>query len=143
MRIFDVSRVGYTPRIRIINLVDILFVLLLFFIATTTFRLATKEPTAVKLSLPEAKTAEEVGKQKTNQLRITVAPNGEIYLDQQRIGLPGLEKSLREAKEKNPDLVLEFSADKSVSYGTVVAVVDSARAAGIRNITAFTKKSVQ
>ena len=143
MRIFDVSRVGYTPRIRIINLVDILFVLLLFFIATTTFRLATKEPTAVKLSLPEAKTAEEVGKQKTNQLRITVAPNGEIYLDQQRVGLPGLEKSLREAKEKNPDLVLEFSADKSVSYGTVVAVVDAARAAGIRNITAFTKKSVQ
>ena len=143
MRIFDVSRVGYTPRIRIINLVDILFVLLLFFIATTTFRLATKEPTAVKLSLPEAKTAEEVGKQKTNQLRITVAPNGEIYLDQQRVGLPGLEKSLREAKEKNPNLVLEFSADKSVSYGTVVAVVDAARAAGIRNITAFTKKSVQ
>ncbi len=143
MRIFDVSRVGYTPRIRIINLVDILFVLLLFFIATTTFRLATKEPTAVKLSLPEAKTAEEVGRQKTNQLRITVAPNGEIYLDQQRIGLPGLEKSLREAIEKNPNLVLEFSADKSVSYGTVVAVVDAARAAGIRNITAFTKKSVQ
>ena len=143
MRIFDVSRVAYTPRIRIINLVDILFVLLLFFIATTTFRLATKEPTAVKLSLPEAKTAEEVGKQKTNQLRITVAPNGEIYLDQQRVGLPGLEKSLREAREKNPNLVLEFSADKSVSYGTVVAVVDAARAAGIRNITAFTKKSVQ
>jgi len=57
MRIFDVSRVGYTPRIRIINLVDILFVLLLFFIATTTFRYATNEPSAVKLSLPEAKTA--------------------------------------------------------------------------------------
>ena len=143
MRIFDVSRVGYTPRIRIINLVDILFVLLLFFIATTTFRFATNEPTAVKLSLPEAKTAEEVGKQKSNQLRITLAPNGEIYLDQQRVGLPALEKSLRDAKEKNPNLVLEFSADKSVSYGTVVAVVDAARAAGIRNITAFTKKSVQ
>jgi hypothetical protein len=44
MRIFDVSRSGYTPRIRIINLVDILFILLLFFIATTTFRIATKEP---------------------------------------------------------------------------------------------------
>ena len=54
MRIFDVSRAGYTPRIRIINLVDILFILLLFFIATTTFRFAAKEPTAVKLSLPEA-----------------------------------------------------------------------------------------
>jgi len=143
MRIFDVSRTGYTPRIRIINLVDILFVLLLFFIATTTFRIATKEPSAVKLSLPEAKTAEEVGKQKTNQLRVTVAPDGAIYLDKDRIAVAGLEKALREAKQKNPDLVLELSADKNTSYGTVVSVVDAARAADIRNITAFTKKSVR
>jgi len=50
---------------------------------------------------------------------------------------------LREAKQKNPNLVLELSADKTVSYGTVVSVVDAARAAEIRNITAFTKKSVR
>jgi biopolymer transport protein ExbD len=143
MRIFDVSRAGYTPRIRIINLVDILFILLLFFIATTTFRIATKEPSAVKLSLPEAKTAEEVGKQKTDQLRVTVAPDGAIYLDKDRVSVAGLEKALREAKQKNPNLVLELSADKNVSYGAVVSVVDAARAADIRNITAFTKKSVQ
>jgi len=143
MRIFDVSRAGYTPRIRIINLVDILFILLLFFIATTTFRIAAKEPTGVKLSLPEAKTAEEVGKQKSNQLRITVAESGTIYLDSERIAVSGLEQALREAKQKNPNLVLELSADKSASYGAVVSVVDAARAADIRNITAFTKKSVQ
>src|SRR5437867_12560686 len=111
MRIFDVSRAGYTPRIRIINLVDILFILLLFFIATTTFRIAAKEPTAVKLSLPEAKTAEQVGKQKTNQLRITVTPDDKIYIDKDRIAVSALEKALREAKQKNPNLVLELSAD--------------------------------
>jgi biopolymer transport protein ExbD len=143
MRIFDVSRAGYTPRIRIINLVDILFILLLFFIATTTFRIAAKEPTAVKLSLPEAKTAEEVGRQKSNQLRVTVVPSGAIFLDNERIAPGTLEKALRDAKEKNPNLVLELSADKDVSYGTVVSVVDAARAVDIRNITAFTKKSVQ
>ena len=44
---------------------------------------------------------------------------------------------------KNPDLVLELSADKNASYGTIVSVVDAARVAGIKNITAFTKKSVQ
>jgi biopolymer transport protein ExbD len=140
MRIFEVSRGNYVPRIRIINLVDILFILLLFFIATTTFRFAAKEPTAVKLQLPEAKTAEEVGKSKSNQLRVTVTPDGAIYLDKNRIAVSGLEKALREAKQKNPDLVLELSADKSTSYGTVVSVVDAARAADIRNITAFTKK---
>ena len=39
----------------------LLFILLIFFIATTTFRMAS--PVAVKLALPEAKTAEELGKQ--------------------------------------------------------------------------------
>ena len=52
---------------------------------------ARKEPTAVKLSLPEAKTAEEVGKEKLNQIRITVTPDGAIYLDRERIAALELE----------------------------------------------------
>jgi biopolymer transport protein ExbD len=143
MRIFDVSRAGYTPRIRIINLVDILFILLLFFIATTTFRSAMTEPSAVKLSLPEAKTAEAVGRQRSNQLQVSVDPSGVIRLGGEPIPAGALEKALREQKQKNPNLVLELAADKNVSYGVIVSVVDAARAADIRNITAFTKKSVQ
>jgi len=126
-----------------INLVDILLNLLIFFIASTTFRVLTNEPTAVKVSLPEAKTAEEVGKEQSNHIRITVTADDAIYLNKERVPLNGLEKVLRDAKTKNPNVLLEFSADKSVNYGTVVAVVDAARAAGIRDITAFTKKSVQ
>jgi biopolymer transport protein ExbD len=57
--------------------------------------------------------------------------------------LSTLEKSLREAKAKDPKVQVQFSADKSVSYGTVVAIVDAARAAGISDLTAFTKKSAQ
>ena len=66
MRIFEVSRAGYVPKIRIINLVDILLVLLLFLFATTTFRVDS--PAAVRLSLPEAKAAEELGKEKIKHL---------------------------------------------------------------------------
>jgi biopolymer transport protein ExbD len=39
-------------------------------------------------------------------------------------------------------VLVELSADKNASYGTVVAIVDAARVAGIHNITAFTQKSV-
>jgi biopolymer transport protein ExbD len=141
MQIFNVTRSSYTPRIRIINLVDILFILLLFFIATTTFRM--DQPNAVKLNLPEAKTAEALGKQKLDHVTISVTSNDVIFVNQQKVNLDVLEKLLREAKAKNPDVLLEFSADKNVNYGTVVAVVDAARDAGLRNITAFTKKSVK
>ncbi len=141
MRIFEVSRAGYVPKIRIINLVDILLVLLLFLFATTTFRVDS--PSAVKLSLPEAKSAEELGKEKIERLLITIGPDETIYVDSRSVGLGALEQVLTEAKTQNPRVTLQLSADKQVSYGRVVAIVDAARVAGIQEITAFTKKSVQ
>jgi biopolymer transport protein ExbD len=141
MRIFEPSKAQRPPVIRVINLVDVLFILLIFFIATTTFRATS--PTAVKLVLPEAKTAEEVGREKVDRLNIAVGSDETIYLDNKPVALSVLEKALRDAKEKNPKVQVQFSADKTVSYGTVVAIVDAARSAGIPDITAFTKKSAK
>lgn len=141
MHIFETTKSHRTPVIRVINLVDVLFILLIFFIATTTFR--ANSPTAVKLVLPEAKTAEEVGREKVERLSIAVSSDETIYLDNKPIALSTLEQTLRDAKEKNPKVQVQFSADKTVSYGTVVAIVDAARAAGIPDITAFTKKSAR
>src|SRR6266851_4921110 len=141
MRIFEPSNAKRSPIIRVINLVDVLFILLIFFIATTTFRATL--PTAVKLALPEAKTAEEIGREKVDRLNIAVGSDETIYLDNKPVALSVLEKALRDAKEKNPKLQVQFSADKTVSYGTVVAIVDAARSAGIPDITAFTKKSAK
>lgn len=140
MRIFENKRTDYVPKIRIINLVDILLVLLLFLFTTTTFRV--EAPSAVKLALPEARTAEEIGKEKVDRLLITVGADETIYVGQQAITLDGLAETLQEARATNPNVVLQFSADKQVSYGRVVAIVDAAREAGIQNLTAFTRKSV-
>ena len=141
MRIFQPTKPPRPQTIRLINLVDVLFILLIFFIATTTFRASL--PTAVKLALPEAKTAEEIGREKVDRLSIAVGSDETIYLDNKPVALSVLEKALREAKEKNPAVQVQFSADKTVSYGTVVAIVDAARSAGIPDITAFTKKSAK
>jgi len=142
MRLFEMSKSHRTPSIRMINLVDILLNLLIFFIASTTFRMAKTEMNAVKVALPEARTGEEAGKTKIAHLQITVTPDQRIFLDKEQIGLVALEKALRDAKSKDAAVTVELSADKNVSYGTVVSIVDAARAAGIQNITAFTKKSV-
>ena len=141
MRIFEPAKSQRPPAIRLINLVDVLFILLIFFVATTTFRAGM--PTAVKLALPEAKTAEEIGREKVDRVSIAVGADEVVYLDNKPIALDALEKSLREAKAKNPQVQVQFSADKSVTYGTVVTIVDAARAAGISDLTAFTKKSAK
>jgi|GEM_PF-738265 len=142
MRLVEMSQRHRTPSIRMINLVDILLNLLIFFIASTTFRVAKKEATAVKLTLPDARTAEAVGKTEIPRLRVVVAPDNKIYLDGEPATLATLENALTAARRKNIHTILELSADKSASYGTVVGIVDAARAAGIRDITAFTKKTV-
>ena len=141
MRIFEPAKSQRPPAIRLINLVDVLFILLIFFVATTTFRAGM--PTAVKLALPEAKTAEEIGREKVERVSIAVGADEVVYLNNKPIALDALEKSLREAKAKNPQVQVQFSADKSVTYGTVVTIVDAARAAGISDLTAFTKKSAK
>lgn len=141
MRIFEPAKSQRPPAIRLINLVDVLFILLIFFVATTTFRAGM--PTAVKLALPEAKTAEEIGREKVERISIAVGSDETIYLDSKPIALEALEKSLREAKTKNPQVQVQFLADKTVSYGRVVEIVDAARAAGISDLTAFTKKSAR
>jgi len=142
MRLIEMSPRHRTPSIRMINLVDILLNLLIFFIATTTFRGVQKEPTAVKLTLPEAHTAEPVGKVEIPRLRITVTPDNQVYLDKNPVTLEALAKMLKTARAKNPRTVLELSADKAASYGTIVGIVDAARLAGIRDITAFTQKTI-
>ena len=142
MRIFEMSQRHRTPSIRMINLVDILLNLLIFFIASTTFRLAQKEQTAVKVTLPEARTAEAIGKTEIPHLRVTVAPDNKIYLDQNPVTLEALEQALKAAPGKNIHAIVELNADKGASYGTIVGIVDAARVAGIRDITAFTKKSI-
>ncbi|HUJ70734.1 MAG TPA: biopolymer transporter ExbD [Verrucomicrobiae bacterium] len=141
MRIFETHKTLRPPVLRVINLVDVLFILLIFFIATTTFR--ANSPTAVKLVLPEAKTAEAVGREKIQRISIAVGPDEQIYLDNKQVDVSVLEAALRQAKENNPNLQVQFSADRTVSYGRVVAIVDAARAAGIPDITAFTKKSAR
>ncbi len=140
MRIFDLSKSSRAPRIRIINLVDILFILLIFFIATTTFRV--ESPATVRVTLPQARTAEEIGRRVVERVLITIGADETLYYNETPIPLRALEIRLREARNQHPDLEVEFSADRSVSYGMVVAVVDAARAAGIVHLTAFTRKSL-
>jgi biopolymer transport protein ExbD len=126
--------------INITPLIDIVFQLLIFFVVTTTFR--AHVPLAVQLELPEAKTAEELGKQQIERLEIKIGPDETIYVNDKPVAAEKLADTFSAAKRKNPNVLLQLSADKRVSYGTIVTVMDAARDAGIRNVTAFTKRSV-
>jgi len=127
------SKPKRAPTIIIVALIDILVVLLIFFMVTTTF---IRQP-AVQITLPKSKTGKEV--QREQGLVLTLAPDGRMFLNADPVTADTLGPRLRDAKARNPDVVLELRADQKTTLDHVIAVVDAANQAGIQIINTFTR----
>lgn len=123
------------PSIVIVSLIDILAILLIFFIVTTTFR--TEQP-EIHINLPESATAEE-RPGKTEPVRLSITAEEELYLDQDPITVEELTAAVRRILEESPERPLALQADHQVSFGLLVRVLDALKEAGVRNLPAFTQ----
>ena len=98
-------------------LIDVIFMLLIFFIMTTTF----SKP-VIDIMLPASKTAEKAGSE-TKEIVITVSNKGDIYYDKNIISANELEKILKD----NPDKILNMFIDKTAPFQSFVHIVDIAK----------------
>jgi len=122
------------PSIIIVSLVDILTILLIFFVVSTTFK---KDQPEVQINLPESKTATTAPGELDHAI-LTVSDTDEIKLDGQTVAVDDLEKAVRNLSEtKRSSLALQ--ADKKASFGIIVKVMDSLKLAGVKNLPAFTR----
>jgi biopolymer transport protein ExbD len=119
------------PVINIASLVDVLFLLLIFFMVTSAF---VEQPN-IKLELPSTKHS-EVSKIKNTVL--TIARDGQLFLQDRPVDKKKLEKELRRIILDTGEEVLVLKADKEVSYGVVVGIMDDARGAGFKKVVAPT-----
>lgn len=118
--------------INIAALVDMLFILLIFFVVTSTF----VEQPSIRLDLPSTRHSAESSI--LEDLIVTVDKAGELFFKQKPVTEWELGEIFRQAVQKRKDTVLILRADKDVNYGRVVTVMDIARGAGLRKITALT-----
>ncbi|MHC4196526.1 MAG: ExbD/TolR family protein [Planctomycetota bacterium] len=125
------ARRAVNYNINIASLIDILFLLLLFFVVTSSF----VEHPNIKLALPSASNAEA---SRFEGIIITISKEGRLFMGKQSIGVSELEVVLRSRAAAVDDPVLVLRADREVPYGVVVAVMDVARGAGLKRITALT-----
>jgi biopolymer transport protein ExbD len=122
------------PSIIIVSLVDILTILLIFFVVSTTFK---KDQPEVQINLPESKTATKAPAEAEHAI-VTVDQSDEIKLDGKTISADQLEGAVRDlSSERRATLVLQ--ADKKASFGTIIKVMDALKLAGVRNLPAFTR----
>ena len=121
------------PSIIIVSLVDILTILLIFFVVSTTFK---KDQPEVQINLPESQTATKAPAELDHAL-LSVDENDEIRLDGKPLPIEQLESAVRAlAGDRKSTLALQ--ADKKASFGTIIKVMDALKLAGVKNLPAFT-----
>jgi len=121
------------PSIIIVSLVDILTILLIFFVVSTTFK---KDQPEVQINLPESQTATKAPSESEHAI-VSVDANDEVLLDGRPLPIEELENAVRELiLTKKSALALQ--ADKKASFGTIIKVMDALKLAGVKNLPAFT-----
>lgn len=117
-----------TLELNIAPLIDMVFILLIFFLVTTSF---VKE-TGVDISRPAASTA--VSKTGTTIL-IGVTRESSIHMDNREIDVRAVRANVERALAENPEASVVIVADKESLTGLVINVMDSCKMAGAENVS--------
>ena len=121
------------PSIIIVSLVDILTILLIFFVVSTTFK---KDQPEVQINLPDSKTSTNAPAGGERAI-VSVDQADEIRLDGRVIAVEELESAVRNLPAARRS-GLALQADKKSSFGTIIKVMDALKLAGVKNLPAFT-----
>ena len=118
----DENEVNLTPML------DVVFIMLIFFIVTASF---VKEA-GIDVNRPDAATAEK--KTKGNIL-VAITENGQIWIDKRQVDPRALRANIERLHAENPQGSVVIQADKNSKNGLLVLVMDSARLAGVFNVS--------
>ncbi|AUJ69553.1 MULTISPECIES: biopolymer transporter ExbD [Pseudoalteromonas] len=104
-------------------MLDIVFIMLIFFIVTTSF---VKEA-GIEVNKPKAAQAQ---KTKNANIFIAIRENGEIWMDKRQVDVERVSANLESLMAEQPTDVIIIQADKGAKHGVVVKVMDQIKATG-------------
>lgn len=112
------------PKVDLIPLVDMMCYLIFFFMIFTSFRTHT---TGMPLELPRAATPQELA---SEIVIISVDSSGGIYIGEEKVELSAIPDRVKKALERDPDELFAIKADKSVTYESLISIIDAVRIGG-------------
>ncbi|HSO06000.1 MAG TPA: biopolymer transporter ExbD [Pelomicrobium sp.] len=134
---FQRGREKDEPRIDFIPLIDVLLVILIFLMVTTTYSRFSE----LQINLPEA--GSEKAPERPNDIEVAVDPTGNYVIDGKPApgggNIQELSLALRRAAGDRQDPVIVISADAKASHQSVITVMEAARVAGYNRITFTTQ----
>jgi len=137
----EIVEQGSFTEINIVPLVDIMLVLLVILMATSTdiIQAGVTPGTGFRVNLPTGATADEQVEELSNELVVAVLEDGSIILQGRELSLDELQSELEAAAAEEPDRLVLVQADERAFHRTVVRVMETARRAGLRNLAIATK----
>jgi biopolymer transport protein ExbD len=119
-------------------LIDVVLMLVIFFMLTTTFVLTP----GMQVDLPQGRASQRTGEK---DAVVIITQDGTMYYDDERMEIQTLQAALQRALQLRPGLRLVIQADKSAQHGRVVEVMDTAKTVGIERLAIATapKKTPQ
>ena len=128
------KRRGKAPALALTSMLDVIFLLLCFFVTVSVFSQWESE---VAISLPSASSAETPGRL-PGEVILNVAKDGSVTVNAQKLTLADLEGRLRKVAEFYPGQPVVLRADKETSYSSLMSVIDTCRNAGVWNFSLAT-----
>ena len=122
-----------SSEINISPLIDVVFILLIFFIVTTVFI----EETGVDVNKPRAASAESLEKQ---AILLAVTASGQVYQGGRSIGVDGVRSVVAAMLENDATTPVIIQGDAAAYHGTIVKVIDAAKLAGAQSVNLATSQ---
>jgi len=119
-------------EINVTPLMDIVFIMLIFFIVTSTF---VKEP-GVDVERPEAQTAKV---RKLASILVAITADNEIWINKEIVELEQVKINVEALKQENPKGTAVVQVDAKADSRYLVEVVDQIRAAGVEDVAVSTE----
>lgn len=131
----------HSVEVNLTPLIDVVFLLLIFFMVSTTF----DKQAQIQINLPEAESSEVVETEK-NVIEIGVNKNGTFFVNQEELiksDVNTLKKMLIKVSQGKTDLPVIISADGLAPHQSVVTVLDVASQLGLTQMTFATEQVKQ
>jgi biopolymer transport protein ExbD len=120
------------PEINLIPFIDVLLVVLIFLMLTTTYGRLTQ----LDLRLPQADTAPQ--QDKPREIRVSISSDGHYVVQKAALtanDLGSIAQALAQAAKESSSPLVVISADARASYQSVMLVLEAAQSAGLQQIT--------
>ncbi len=115
-------------EINITPMLDVVFIMLIFFIVTATF---VKEA-GIEVNRPD--TPPRITEEKANIL-VEIGPNNDIWIDRRLVDIRSVRPNIERLHAENPQGSVVIQADKESKTDTLIQVMDAARLAGVFNVS--------